>query len=155
MSAERLIVVGIDGSTGGRRALAWALGHAAKTGATVEVVTAFAGSEPPLSEYAGSERHHADARQQDDIAAVAMDLDATPTVARTVIAGEPVAVLTDAARTADMLVVGSHGKSHLRTALLGSVSEGCIRAATCPVVVVPAAKAAPRQRQAAATVQKI
>lgn len=145
MSAERLIVVGVDGSSGGRRALAWAVGHAASTGATVEVVTAFSGSE----------RHQTEATQQDDVATVAPDIPTTPAIARTVIEGDPVAVLTNAARQADMLVVGSHGKSHLRTALLGSISEGCIRDSSCPVVVVPAPRVALRQRKAETAVQKV
>ncbi len=39
---------------------------------------------------------------------------------------------------ADLAVVGSHGRGALYRALLGSVSQGLIRAAPCPVVVVPA-----------------
>jgi len=46
-------------------------------------------------------------------------------------------VLTAAARTADLLVLGSHGHSRIRRTALGSVSEECIRRAACPVVVIP------------------
>ena len=42
-----------------------------------------------------------------------------------------------AARSADLLVLGSHGHSRLQHTVLGSVSEECIRKATCPVVVIP------------------
>jgi nucleotide-binding universal stress UspA family protein len=38
---------------------------------------------------------------------------------------------------ADLLVVGSRGRSVLRSALLGSVALHCVSAAECPVVVVP------------------
>jgi nucleotide-binding universal stress UspA family protein len=38
---------------------------------------------------------------------------------------------------ADVAVLGSHGHGALRRALLGSVSEGVIRRAPCPVLVVP------------------
>ncbi|MFC7481649.1 universal stress protein [Luedemannella flava] len=51
--------------------------------------------------------------------------------------GRPARVLTKAAADADLLVVGSHGHNRLFRAVLGSVSEECVRAATCPVVVVP------------------
>jgi nucleotide-binding universal stress UspA family protein len=62
-----------------------------------------------------------------------------PTVAiaaETVQAG-PAAALTRAARDADLLVLGSHGHGRLHHAVVGSVAEECIRAAACPVVVVP------------------
>jgi hypothetical protein len=36
-----------------------------------------------------------------------------------------------------LLVVGSHGTTSLRHAMLGSVSEACARMANCPVVVLP------------------
>lgn len=49
-------------------------------------------------------------------------------------------ILEEAARVgADTIVVGSHGRGMLERALLGSVSEGVVRGATCPVLVVPAA----------------
>ena len=38
---------------------------------------------------------------------------------------------------ADTIVVGSHGHGALHRALLGNVSEGVVRAARCPVLVVP------------------
>lgn len=37
----------------------------------------------------------------------------------------------------DLIVVGSHGHGALHQMLVGSVSEGVIRSATCPVLVVP------------------
>lgn len=41
---------------------------------------------------------------------------------------------------AGMIVIGSHGHGALHNALLGSVAEGVVRKATCPVLVVPARK---------------
>jgi nucleotide-binding universal stress UspA family protein len=38
----------------------------------------------------------------------------------------------------DMIVIGSHGHGALYKTLVGSVSEGVIRQASCPVVVIPA-----------------
>jgi len=38
---------------------------------------------------------------------------------------------------ADRIVIGSHGHGAIHRVLLGSVSEGIVRGARCPVVVVP------------------
>ena len=37
----------------------------------------------------------------------------------------------------DLIVIGTHGRSGIRRALLGSVAEEVLRHATCPVLVVP------------------
>jgi nucleotide-binding universal stress UspA family protein len=36
-----------------------------------------------------------------------------------------------------MIVIGSHGRSGLARLVLGSVSEGVVRRAACPVLIVP------------------
>lgn len=38
---------------------------------------------------------------------------------------------------ADLIVISTHGRTGLRRALIGSVAEGTVRNATCPVLVVP------------------
>jgi nucleotide-binding universal stress UspA family protein len=43
---------------------------------------------------------------------------------------------------ADVIVVGTHGRSGLRRFLLGSIAEGVVRHAPCPVMVVPPVMAA-------------
>lgn len=43
-----------------------------------------------------------------------------------------------------VIVIGSHGHGALHRVLLGSVSEGVVRAARCPVLVVPAVTGADR-----------
>ena len=51
--------------------------------------------------------------------------------------GGPVAVLSDEAKTLDLLVLGSRAYGPVRRVLLGSVSGPLVRQAPCPVLVVP------------------
>jgi nucleotide-binding universal stress UspA family protein len=51
--------------------------------------------------------------------------------------GPAAAQLVRQSEEADLLVVGSRGRSVLRSTLLGSVALHCVSAAGCPVVVVP------------------
>jgi nucleotide-binding universal stress UspA family protein len=47
-------------------------------------------------------------------------------------------ILSEAARLgADLVVMGSHGHGALRQILVGSATDGVLRKATCPVVIVP------------------
>lgn len=50
-------------------------------------------------------------------------------------------ILDEAERLgADLVVMGSHGRGALTRALLGSVSEGVLRGARCPVTILPGRK---------------
>lgn len=53
--------------------------------------------------------------------------------------GSPVPEIVAAARQfeADAIVIGSHGHSALRDALVGSTTAGVVKRAHCPVVVIP------------------
>jgi nucleotide-binding universal stress UspA family protein len=57
-------------------------------------------------------------------------------VRRSVIEGHAAPVLEALSKTADLVVVGSHGHGEFAGRLLGSVSEHCITHCGCPVVVV-------------------
>jgi nucleotide-binding universal stress UspA family protein len=148
MSAPRLITVGLDGSEGGRRALAWAVRLAAATGATVEVVTAWIWDglafSPGMTMGPDESRIYVEKQQQADIKAVLKAFDGSaPAISTTIVEGAPAKILTEAARSADLLGLGSHGRSHVLTALMGSVSEACVRHGSTPVVVVPSHDRAP------------
>ena len=54
-----------------------------------------------------------------------------------VVAGYPRQLLEDRSRTLDLLVLGSRGYGPLRAVLAGGVSGPLLRAAACPVIVVP------------------
>src|SRR5262245_19025245 len=53
-----------------------------------------------------------------------------------VVRGDPAAVLLEAARAAELLVVGSRGRGGFRGLLLGSVSWSVLHRSGCPVAVV-------------------
>lgn len=137
------IVVGVDGSEPSLAALRWAVRQAAVTGSSVEAVTAwhFPYLTTPIgwapvtlmegADFAGTTRK-ALARA---VAAV-VDPASTVPLEMTVAEGNPARVLLDAAKGADLLVVGSRGYGGFTEALLGSVSQHCVHHAACPVVIV-------------------
>jgi nucleotide-binding universal stress UspA family protein len=141
MNNTCLIVAGVDGSEGGRRALEWAAREAAARGGAVQAVIAWSwdGMEygPIAATYPGQESERArrvlDREIQDLVARMGSSLP----IAAEVVEGRPADALSAAGRAADLLVLGSHGHSRVRHTVLGSVSEDCIRKATCPVVVIP------------------
>ncbi len=54
--------------------------------------------------------------------------------------GKPATKVIDAARNwpADLIVMGTHGRNAVATVLLGSVAQGVLRHAPCPVMVLRA-----------------
>jgi nucleotide-binding universal stress UspA family protein len=134
------IIVGVDGSEGGERALRWAAAEADRRGGTVEAVIAWTwdGIETGLGTPTSPSEAEAHARQAltRTVTAVNTVYPKVAIAAEAVRAG-PATALTRAAGDADVLVLGSHGHSRLHRAVVGSVTEQCIRAAACPIVVVP------------------
>ena len=62
------------------------------------------------------------------------------------VVGEPAAEIVSFAKAkgVDLLVLGTHGRSGLEHALMGSVAERVVRKAHCPVLTVRAPPASPR-----------
>jgi nucleotide-binding universal stress UspA family protein len=141
MTTRHLIVVGVDGSDGGRRALDWAIGEADARGSAVEAVTAWSWDGLEFGPVTATNPQEAEERAtrllDDEIRALVARHGSHIPVAAQVIEGSPGAALAHAARSADLLVLGSHGHSRVRHTVLGSVSEDAIRRAACPVVVIP------------------
>jgi len=141
MTTKHLIVVGVDGSEGGRRALEWAIREADARGSAVQAVTAWSWDGldfGPVTAINSTEAREGATRLLDDeIRALVTRHGSHVPVAAEVVEGAPADVLAAAGRAADLLVLGSHGHSRVRHTVLGSVSEACIRKATCPVVVMP------------------
>lgn len=141
MTNRDLIVVGVDGSEGSRRALRWAIAEGRRTGSAVEAITAWSwdglGGAMLAATSPRIERELAEQVSRHELNLVLADTGSSSPAAREVVEGHPVKALLTAARRARMLVLGSHGHGRLHHAVLGSISEECVRHATCPVVVVP------------------
>lgn len=152
------VVVGVDGSDASKAALVWALEEARLRGATVHVVHAWqypfemAAGTYAVPAPAGEMRLWAEEVLDDALAAAEVGSDAP--VVRQTENGPAVTVLMEAARGAELLVIGTRGHNRLTGLFLGSVSQYLAVHAPCPVLVVhgpdeiavhetPAAAAAP------------
>jgi nucleotide-binding universal stress UspA family protein len=150
-SPDRRIVVGVDGSTPSKTALIWALRQAELTGASVEAVIAWhlpvvAGGIPfaPAGTMSGADFEDVTRIVLTAAITEVVDPASAVKISSTVLAGNPAQVLLEAAKGADLLVVGSRGHGGFAGALLGSVSQHCAHHAPCPVVIVRE----PRAREA-------
>ena len=67
-----------------------------------------------------------------------VDFDGVP-IHTSPVAGYCPAAISQAAtkERADLIILSTHGRTGLRRAFLGSVAEATVRAAACPVLVVP------------------
>lgn len=135
------IVVGVDGSSGSHRALAWAVEEARIRGAAVEAVhvwtTPYVAGFPYTTlvlDPAQLEQH-----AHELLAAAIAGVDtaglAVP-VQPVVAAGGPAEAILAHAKGADLVVVGTRGRGGFTGLLLGSVSQQVVHHATCPVVIV-------------------
>jgi nucleotide-binding universal stress UspA family protein len=139
------VVVGVDGSPEADRALLWAAREAATRQDELAAVVVWTWDRPalvgaPVSLEPDQARAHAERILAEAVARVQGEYP-TMTVTATAVEGYAPDVLVEAARDADLLVLASHGHGRLYHTVLGSVAETCVRKATCPVVVVPAAMA--------------
>jgi nucleotide-binding universal stress UspA family protein len=146
------IIVGVDGSDGARVALEWAVGEARLRGARLVAVHTWqmppvgAGAADPFGTGAAAfnpsldadlmERVEAGAKQLLEREIAAVDTSSIE-VERLVEARSAADALLDAARGADLLVVGTRGHGGFKGLLLGSVSQQASHHAPCPVVIVP------------------
>ncbi|HEY9365629.1 MAG TPA: universal stress protein [Agromyces sp.] len=140
---RRGIVVGVDGSHISDRALAFAADEADRTDEPLIAVHSW----DVVAMVGGEYGYGAPVIAADDLsraesemleAALAPVIAAHPglEVVRSVVAGDPVHDLTEAASGASMLVVGSHGRGALARFLLGSVSQGVIADLVAPTIVL-------------------
>ena len=134
------VVVGVDGSERGARAVAWAADEAVRRHATLHVVHAWMPPYPlgPTELFAdlSSLERRGQAlldRTYDDVTRRAH----TPSfVERTLTMNDTSTALLDASAAADLLVIGDGRGTRFLGFSIGSVTRRCAERASCPVVVV-------------------
>jgi nucleotide-binding universal stress UspA family protein len=147
------VVVGFDDSASARTALAWAADWARRTGAHLRAVHVLT---PPLElqtmwypgsagwvPIPGSEEDQADDRKMITERFQALSGD-QPDCGLQFAHGPVGAALVEAAQQAALLVVGTRRLRGLSRVVEGSVSHYCLSHAGCPVLAVPAVRAADR-----------
>jgi nucleotide-binding universal stress UspA family protein len=137
---EGSVVVGVDGSASSEGALRWAADEARRTQTRLHVVHAL---ETELvitdKQQLGSRE---DPAESDPVLSAAVDLVRTmapelETIPHSVTGFAPTTLIA-ASKIAGTLVMGSHGRSAIPHALMGSVSMQVAIHSSCPVVIVRA-----------------
>lgn len=142
-------IVAVDGSPPSERALHEALQLARAAHAALDVVIVI--EEPPVSlfsQVAGLDPAYFRTQLEAGAAQAATmaqqrTADSGVNAQVLILRGRPVEMILNAARDADLIIVGTHGYRGLDRALLGSVAETLVRRSTLPVLVVPPRPAAP------------
>jgi nucleotide-binding universal stress UspA family protein len=131
------IVVGVDGSPQSIEALRWALDEAAVRPES-ELCVVLAWQLPFLSNPAAFDRDELQLTYEEFLIKTVSEIVPVPDFPlETLVAmGDTVETLIEAARGAQLLVLGSRGRSAFAGLMLGSVSRACAAVAECPVVVV-------------------
>jgi nucleotide-binding universal stress UspA family protein len=140
LDPQRTIVVGIDGSTDGRRALDWAVAEAQRNHMQLLLVhgieVGVAASSPYGTGVVLEQLEQAGRELVDEevarVRALGLDVDGRVEV------GSAAYALIEASKHSAMLVVGTRGHGGFAGLLLGSVSAACTHHAHCPTMVVPA-----------------
>lgn len=141
------VVVGVDGSPHARAALREAVRQAELSGGSLTAVLAwempsiFGQFPPPPAPGAQHPTFQERAEMRlDDLLREALGADPgalpAPRLRQRAVQGDPTTVLLDAAKDADLLVVGSRGYGGFRGLLLGSVSQHLSQYAPCSVLIV-------------------
>lgn len=131
------VVVGIDGSAHADAALRWALAEA-EAHEDGRVTAVFSWQLPFVGFPGAFDREELEQAAKDFLVERLSTVVPTPKVPLTplVAEGDPAEALVVAAKDADLLVVGTRGRSALLGAVLGAVSLRCATTAPCPVTLV-------------------
>jgi nucleotide-binding universal stress UspA family protein len=148
MSPERRILVAIDFSAGSDEALTQAITLAGQMHADLELVYVLeAGVDVFVAGLTAFDSEQVDPRAgiERELANRAARARERGIACRTlVLQGNPSIEVTRRSREigADLVVVGTHGRTGLSHVLLGSVAEKIVRRSICPVLTVPFSKKA-------------
>ncbi|WP_282702312.1 universal stress protein [Streptomyces sp. CC219B] len=144
------VVVGVDGCESGLRAVEWAAAEAVRREVPLRVVHAALGPHcegaPVAREPGGPARQAGPGDIVDAAARRARRLHPDLPVHVEVVPEEPEYELVRRSRQASAVVVGTHGRSGVAEALLGSVGLTVAAHAHCPVIVVRGGGHPPRGR---------
>ncbi|RRO14084.1 universal stress protein [Saccharopolyspora rhizosphaerae] len=134
------VVVGIDGSTESHHAIHFAFDAAMRFNSELVAVHAFPDASFIPGPYDHPDRDEllASARSSLEAQVSPWAEDFPEVVVHLVVSNiPPVQALRDAARQAQLLVVGHRGTGGFTGLLLGSIARGALNHALCPVAVVP------------------
>jgi nucleotide-binding universal stress UspA family protein len=131
------VVVGIDGSAHSDAALRFALAEA-EAHEDGRVTAVFSWQLPFVGFPGAFDKAEVEQSAKDFLVERVSAVEPSPRVPLTplVAQGDPAEALVAAAKGADLLVVGTRGRSAFVGAVLGSVSLRCATAAPCPVTLV-------------------
>ncbi|BDT87319.1 universal stress protein [Nocardia cyriacigeorgica] len=127
------VVVGVDGSRHGARAVAIAFAEASARGTSLVAVHAW--TEFARYESRPAMQTEAEALLSESIAGY-REIYPEVAVKRVVVEDRPVRAILHAAESAQLIVVGSHGRGGFAGMTLGSVSQAVLHTAECPLIIV-------------------
>lgn len=133
------IVVGVDSSEHGTRALRWAVAEARLRDSSLEVLHSVAPDDLPAYPVVRPRPQDSELKEAGDrlLAEAVEKVDVGDVeVTTTAVVGPPAERLCEAARGADLLVMGARGLGGFKGLLLGSATQQAVSHAPCPVVVV-------------------
>jgi nucleotide-binding universal stress UspA family protein len=143
------IVIGVDGSPPSLAALRWAAEEAKLRDARLVALHAWAFIPPaplaepglapiPAADIPGQLEAQRDGAEAEFATAIEQAFPEGPPVEieRRLVEADAGEALENESKSADLVVVGSRGRSGITAALLGSVSKHVVDHAACPVVVV-------------------
>jgi len=130
-----VIVVGVDYSDDARAALRWAEGEAAMRGTPLTAVHV----GPPVYDLVAHTPYAEERRAAllPTLVAFVRETLGDSDVTTSVVDGPPAEGLVGAGALAELLVLGRHGAGAVKRLIMGSTTNDVVRAAPCPVAVVP------------------
>src|SRR6476659_4133100 len=148
------IVVGVDGSQSSEHALAWAAEQARAQARAVTLVHVVPRSTPILLDPTGTSPQEARdlslrAKGHDVLAAAREQVHGLApgvSVEEVCLVGDPREALVELSGSSSMVVLGSRGRGHMKSLLLGSTAVARVRHARCPVVVHRPSTPSPERR---------
>jgi len=135
----RKILFPTDFSPASHEALHWATSLARDSGATLLIAHV---EEPPMA-YGGGEMYYGmdDEMTRDELRKTLLQVvptDHNVPFDHMLLVGDPATAIVHAAEKeeADLIVLGTHGRTGLTRLLMGSVAESVVRRAKCPVLTI-------------------